>query len=76
MPTAELAAAEPAATKPMVATEPTEPTITPTTALDGREYDYSSEEYDQNYDDIYDDIGGIYDSCDDYNYYSDPADDR
>jgi len=26
--------------------------------------------------DIYDDIGGIYDSCDDYNYYSDPADDR
>ena len=57
--------------KPMVATEPTEPTITPTTALDGGEYDY-----DQNYDDIYDDIGGIYDSCDDYNYDSDPADDR
>ena len=47
--------------------------ITPTTALDGGEYDY-----DQNYDDIYDDIGGIYDSCDDYNYNydSDPADDR
>ena len=78
LPTVGLAAAEPAATKPMVATEPTEPTITPTTALDGREYDYSSEEYDQNYDDIYDDIGGIYDSCDDYNYNydSDPADDR
>ena len=57
----------------MVATEPIEPTITPTTALDGGEYDY-----DQNYDDIYDDIGGIYDSCDDYNYNydSDPADDR
>jgi hypothetical protein len=34
--------------------------------------------HDQNYDDIYDDIGGIYDSCDDYNYNddSDPADDR
>ena len=31
---------------------------------------------DQNYDDICDDIGGIYNSCDDYNYYSDPADDR
>ena len=48
--------------------------ITPTTALhDGGEYDY-----DQNYDDIYDDIGGIYDSCDDYNYNydSDPTDDR
>ena len=47
--------------------------VTPTTALDGGEYDY-----DQNYDDIYDDIGGIYDSCDDYNYNydSDPADDR
>ena len=45
--------------------------ITATTALDGGEYDY-----DQNYDDIYDDIGGIYDSCDDYNYDSDPADDR
>ena len=45
----------------------------PDTALDGGEYDY-----DQNYDDIYDDIGGIYDSCDDYNYNydSDPADDR
>ena len=73
MPTAELAAAEPAATKPMVATEPTEPTITPTTALDGGEYDC-----DQNYDDIYDDIGGIYDydSCDDYSYDSDPADAR
>ena len=42
-----------------------------TIALDCGEYDY-----DPNYDDIYDDIGGIYDSCDDYNYDSDPADDR
>ena len=47
--------------------------VTPTTALDGGEYDC-----DQNYDDIYDDIGGIYDydSCDDYSYDSDPADAR
>ena len=30
---------------------------------------------DYDYDQTYDDIGGIYDSCDDYNYDSDPADD-
>ena len=31
---------------------------------------------DCDYDDIYDDIGGIYDSCDDYDYRSDDHDDR
>ena len=31
---------------------------------------------DYDYDDIYDDIGGIYDSCDDYDYRSDDHDDR
>ena len=52
-----------------MAAEPTviEPTLDHTTALGGSDYDY---------DQTYDDIGGIYDSCDDYNYDSDPADDR
>ena len=51
-----------------MAAEPTsiEPTLDHTTALGGGDYDY---------DQTYDDIGGIYDSCDDYNYDSDPADD-
>ena len=31
---------------------------------------------DYDYGDIYDDIGGIYDSCDDYDYRSDDHDDR
>ena len=44
-----------------------EPTLDYTTALGGGDHDY---------DQTYDDIGGIYDSCDDYNYNSDPADDR
>ena len=39
---------------------------TPNTTLGGADYDY---------DQTYDDIGGIYDSCDDYNYDSNPADD-
>ena len=60
VPTAEPAAAEPAAAKPMAA-DPTviEPTLDHTTALGGGDYDY---------DQTCDDIGGIYDSCDDYNY--------
>jgi len=41
-----------------------EPTLDYTTALGGRDYDSNQ---------TYDDIGGIYDSCDDYNYDSDPA---
>ena len=66
-PAAEPAAAKSAAAEPMAA-EPTsiEPTLDHTTALGGGDYDY---------DQTYDDIGGIYDSCDDYNYDSDPADD-
>ena len=50
------------------AAEPTsiEPTLDHTTTLGGGDYDY---------DQTYDDIGGTYDSCDDYNYDSDPADD-
>jgi hypothetical protein len=64
---AELAAAKSAAAEPAAA-EPTsiEPTLDHTTTLGGGDYDY---------DQTYDDIGGIYDSCDDYNYDSDPADD-
>ena len=63
MPTAEpAAAAEPMAAGPTSI----EPTLDYTTALGGRDYDSNQ---------TYDDIGGIYDSCDDYNYDSDPADD-
>ena len=67
VPTAEPAAAKSAAAEPMAA-EPTsiEPTLDHATALGVGDYDY---------DQTYDDIGGIYDSCDDYNYDSDPADD-
>lgn len=66
-PAAEPAAAKSAAAEPMAA-EPTsiEPTLDHTTTLGGGDYDY---------DQTYDDIGGTYDSCDDYNYDSDPADD-
>ena len=64
---AEFAAAKSAAAEPTAA-EPTsiEPTLDHTTTLGGGDYDY---------DQTYDDIGGIYDSCDDYNYDSNPADD-
>ena len=64
---AEFAAAKSAAAEPTAA-EPTsiEPTLDHTTTLGGGDYDY---------DQTYDDIGGTYDSCDDYNYDSDPADD-
>ena len=66
-PAAEPAAAKSAAAEPMAA-EPTsiEPTLDHATALGVGDYDY---------DQTYDDIGGIYDSCDDYNYDSAPADD-
>ena len=66
-PAAEPAAAKSAAAEPMAA-EPTsiEPTLDHATALGVGDYDY---------DQTYDDIGGTYDSCDDYNYDSDPADD-
>ena len=64
---AEFAAAKSAAAEPTAA-EPTsiEPTLDHTTTLGGGDYDYGQ---------TYDDIGGIYDSCDDYNYDSNPADD-